>query len=489
MWLPFYSFRLMIAIGFAAVALVLWTAWAWYRGGLRPQAIGRARRLHGAWVLFIPLPYLAMEAGWVTREVGRQPWVIHDVLTTADGTSGIASGLVGASLAVYVAVYGLLAILYAIGLFKVIRQGPGWNRRRWGTMLETLGPYLPTIWLVHMGFFLLYYAVSDGIDLGVGMIALCGRSSEERGTLMGSIRSNWHGNQTWLVILGGMLFGAFPAFYALAFSAFYIPILVMLFGMVFRGIAFEFRDHSKTPQRWERSFAWGSLATALAQGFALGGILSGAMRVEHGEYVGGPWDWLNLYSAWVTVGVLAGYIMLGANYLIMKTNGELQKRSRRTAWVASAATLVVAATVHLWTALRFPFAQLRWWTFPDVLLVAGLTFLAGAAFVAVFVALYRGRETLPSFFNALVVVFSFCALSVVYYPHMVPSLDTPPVTVHALAAAPSSLMFMLSVSAVALPIIVGYTSYEYWVYRGKTERDMAGLDESMGRHPPAGGLR
>ncbi len=354
-------------------------------------------------------------------------------------------------------------------------------------MLETLGPYLPTIWLVHMGFFLLYYAISDGIDLGVGMIALRGRSSEERGTLMGSIRSNWHGNQTWLVILGGMLFGAFPAFYALAFSAFYIPILVMLFGMVFRGIAFEFRDHSENRRRWERSFAWGSVVTALAQGFALGGILSGAMRVEHGEFVGGPWDWLNLYSAWVTVGVLAGYTMLGANYLVMKTQGDLQERSRRTAFTASAVTLGVAATVHLWTALRFPFALQRWGSFPGGLLVGGLTLLAAGAFAAVFVALHRRRETLPAFFNALVIVFSFCALSVVYYPHMVPSLDTPPVTVHVLAAAPSSLMFMLMVAAVALPIIVGYTSYEYWVYRGKTERDMSGLEESMGRRPPAGG--
>jgi len=343
-------------------------------------------------------------------------------------------------------------------------------------MIEALKPHLADIWLLHMGFFLLYYAVSDGLDLGVGMISLFSKSSRERATLMGSIRSNWHGNQSWLIILAGMLFGAFPTFYAIVFSALYIPILIMLFGLVFRGVAFEFHDHSERKRLWEISFGYGSLIVSIAQGLALGAILSGNITVENGHFTGGPWAWLNPFGLLVAAGVLIGYSMLGANYLLMKTAGELQERSYRIAWGTSIVTLLVSLSVHAWVAFRYPHVGERWTTYPWMLLIDGFSLLAAAAYIALLVCIKKRREVAPIFLNAAIVVFSFTALSIGLYPYMIPNASSDGVTVAELAAAPETLMFMLYFSVVAVPVILVYTSYEYWVYRGKTD---AGLEEGV----------
>lgn len=339
-------------------------------------------------------------------------------------------------------------------------------------MLEILKPYLADIWLLQMAFFLLYYAVTDGLDLGVGIIALFTRDTVDQGTLMGSLKSNWHGNQTWLVILGGMLFGAFPVFYGVILSGLYIPIMVMLFGLVFRGIALELRDQSKRKRLWGTSFAWGSLIVSIAQGFALGGLLGGNLKVEHGDFVGGPWAWFETYSVLVTIGVLVGYPMLGANYLVMKTQGDLQNRAYRIAWTTSFITAGIAVAVHIWTALKFPYVAQRWTSFPGSLIIGGLALISAVLFILLLLSLKKRHENAPLFLNAALVVFSFAALSAGLYPNMIPNTFSEGVTVDEAAASPKTLLFMLYVSAVALPIVLLYTSYEYWVYRGKTSRGM-----------------
>ncbi len=186
---------------------------------------------------------------------------------------------------------------------------------------------LPIIWLAIIGFLLLFYALTDGFDLGVGIISLMTRGQEDRGLMMDSISGIWHLNQTWLVVLGGMLFGAFPLFYGILFSALYLPSMVMLLGFVFRGVAFDFREHSERPGTWEFLFGLGSLIATLAQGLALGGLLSG-VRLSQNRFIGSVWDWWNPFTALVTLGVFLGYVMLGAHYLILKTEGALQERSR-----------------------------------------------------------------------------------------------------------------------------------------------------------------
>ncbi len=343
-------------------------------------------------------------------------------------------------------------------------------------MFEAIMANLPEIWLVLIAFFVLYYAITDGLDLGVGMISLFAKNSEECGTMMGSIRSNWHSNESWLVILGGMLFGAFPIFYGVIFSALYIPVMVMLFGLIFRGISFEMRDHSERKRIWDLSFGGGSLTASVGQGFAFGGILSGYLRVESGEFTGSPWEWLNPYALLVTVGLLTGYIMLGANYLILKTEGYLQDRSYRIAWLASLFVAPVAVTVHIWTIFKYPHVAQKWQSYPGLYFVAGFTVIAALTFIMLLICLKKRFEIAPVFLNAALVIFSFAAISTGMYPNMIPN-EAGGIDVRTVAASSKTLIFMLYASVIVLPVVLLYTSYEYWVFRGKTQKGMQGYQD------------
>jgi len=335
-------------------------------------------------------------------------------------------------------------------------------------IMEAILPYLADIWLFLIGFFLLYYAITDGADLGVGIISLFARDDEERGRMMGTVEAAWHGNQTWLVLLGGMLFGAFPLFYAVLLSALYIPILLMLFGLMFRGVAFEFRKLARHKAGWGLAFSLGSFIAAMAQGFALGGLLWG-LEVENGRFVGSVWGWLSPFSVLAALGVLFGYVMLGAGYLIMKTTGDLQARSYRQALIASLATIPIAVTVHLWTIARYPHVAQKWVTLPDFFEVSLFPALAMLAFAMYFRCLYKRREVAPLLWNAVIILCSFIGLSVGMYPMMIPHVILPSVTVQSAAASPKTLLFMLVVTAVLIPVLLSYSVYGFWVFRGKTD--------------------
>ena len=333
-------------------------------------------------------------------------------------------------------------------------------------MVEAIEPYLANVWLFLIGFFLLYYAVTDGADLGVGIISLGAKDDEERGKMMGTVEATWHGNQTWLVLLGGMLFGAFPLFYAVLLSALYIPLVAMLLGLVFRGVAFEFRKHSPNKVLWGLAFGVGSLITTLAQGFALGGLLWG-LEVGDGVFIGSIWGWLTPFSCLVAAGVLAGYVMLGASYLVMKTSDELQDLSYRHAFIAALVTFPISVIVHLWTVVRHPHVAHKWVAPPDVYYVSFFSVVALAAFVMCLSSLSRRREVAPLLWNGALIFFSFVGLSVGMYPVMIPQVVLPGVTVHGAAASPKTLLFMLVVTGALIPVILSYTAYEFWVFRGK----------------------
>ena len=333
--------------------------------------------------------------------------------------------------------------------------------------MQTLTAHLPDIWLQLIGFFLLYYAVTDGADLGVGIWSLLCRQPQERQAMMASVSDIWHGNQTWLVILGGMLFGAFPNFYAILLSALYIPIVVMLFGLILRGVSFEFHERSDHKNLWCLVFGVGSLVVTLAQGFALGGLLGG-LSVMEGKFTGSVWDWLSPYGAFVSAGVVAGYLMLGANYLIARTSGALQTKSYRLAARSSLLTLLLSAGVHLWTTSRYPVMAQKWTTamrWPLLLLGLG----AIATFVFYFRSLGQRRQLAPFLLNAVIIVLSFTALSIGLYPHMIPGVLSS-LTVYQAAASSKTLLFMLVMTAILLPVILSYTAYNYWVFRGKTDK-------------------
>jgi cytochrome d ubiquinol oxidase subunit II len=335
-----------------------------------------------------------------------------------------------------------------------------------GVMMEAIEPYLANIWLFLIGFFLLYYAITDGADLGVGILSLLARDDGERGKMMGSIEATWHGNQTWLVLLGGMLFGAFPLFYAVLLSSLYIPLVLMLFGLVFRGVAFEFRKYSPNKVLWGWAFGAGSLVTTLAQGFALGGLLWG-LEIGDGVFIGSVWGWLTPFSCLVAVGVVVGYVMLGASYLVMKTTGDLQDRGYRQAFTAALITFPISIVVHLWTVARYPHVADKWLAKPDFYYVSVFPALAVIAFVMCLVSLSRRREVAPLLWNGALILFSFVGLSAGMYPVMIPQVVLPGVTVHGAAASPKTLMFMLVVTAAVIPFILCYTTYEFWVFRGK----------------------
>src|SRR5487761_503101 len=201
--------------------------------------------------------------------------------------------------------------------------------------MDNVHPFLVGVWVGFLGLFLTLYVVLDGFDLGIGVLSLFVREGERRAIMMVSLSSVWDANETWLVVLGGALFGAFPSVYGIVLHALYLPLIVMIFALVFRGVAFEFREHSRKPRIWEIAFGVGSLTATLCQGFVLGGLIAGP-QVRDGQFVGHAFDWLSPFSVLAALGVVFGYVLLGATYLIMKTTGKQQSHAVHTAWVAGA---------------------------------------------------------------------------------------------------------------------------------------------------------
>jgi cytochrome d ubiquinol oxidase subunit II len=332
---------------------------------------------------------------------------------------------------------------------------------------------LPDIWLLLIGFFLLYYAITDGANLGIGILSLLARDLGKRRLMMESIGHTWHASQTWLVILGGMLFGAFPLFYSVLLSALYIPIIIMLIGLIFRGVSFEFHARARRKGLWLFSFGFGSLVVTLAQGFALGGLLGGLDIVDN-RFAGSAWGWMTPYSLLAAGGVLFGYLMLGANYLIARTSGPLQRQSYRLAWLTGLLTLAVTAGVHIWTGLQYP-AMAEKWSLSSGLHLPSLLLLTALAFVLFFRSLAKRQQLAPFLWNSSIIILSFTALSIGLYPNMIPGGLSSAITVREAAASRLTLRFMLAMTVVLLPVILVYTSYNYWIFRGKT--DAVGYDE------------
>ncbi len=329
-----------------------------------------------------------------------------------------------------------------------------------------LQPYLANLWLSIIALFLLYYAAVDGAVLGVGMFTLINPEAKEREIMIGSLLSTWHSNQTWLVIVGGMMFGAFPLFYGLLLTALYIPVFLLLFGFIVRGMALDYWEAASHKRPWELAFGVGSLFTTLAQGFALGGLLGG-IHVEGSRFAGGLMDWATPFSVFMTAGVVLGYLMLGANFLILKMDGGLQHRGYRYALICAFLTFLASIGTYAWLLSRYPHMLMRFTTAPTAYFILPFPILALAGFLALFYSLWKGHEKLPLILNVIVIIFSFTGVSLGLYPLMIPNLISESLTVEKAAAAPQTLIFMLIVIGVTIPLILLYTTYEFWVFRGK----------------------
>ncbi len=332
--------------------------------------------------------------------------------------------------------------------------------------MVSLVPYLSELWLSLIAFFLLYYAAVDGVVLGIGMLSLVNPDEKERDLMMGAVLSTWHSNQTWLVIVGGMMFGAFPLFYGVLLSALYIPVFGMLFGFIIRGVALDFWAEASRKRPWELAFGLGSLLTSVAEGCALGGLLGG-IHVKQGRFAGGLMDWATPFGACITVGVILGFLMLAANFMVAKTEGRLQQRGYRYAQASSLLTLLISFCTYAWLLARHPHLRERWTDAPAAFYVLPFPALALLCFLALFYCLWKRYEKAPLLLNVAIIIFSFTGISLGFYPHMIPNVLGEAVTAPAAAAAPQTLIFMLTVVGIALPVILAYTSYEFWVFRGK----------------------
>lgn len=323
---------------------------------------------------------------------------------------------------------------------------------------------LALMWAGLVAFAVLAYVILDGFDLGVGILFPF-LDSHQRDVAMNSIAPVWDGNETWLVLGGGGLFAVFPLAYATILPALYAPIIAMLMGLIFRGVSFEFRARSKKSRfLWDFGFAGGSAVAAFAQGIALGALVQG-IPVENRAYAGGWWDWLTPFSVLTGIALVVGYALLGATWLIMKTEGGLARYARRAARNTGIAIFVLIGMVSLVTPLLNPAYLDRWFGWPSML----FSFIVPLLLVGCAWLLYRGlaeeREAQP--FLAALGFFVLCYVGILisFYPYMVPSS----ITIWQAAAPDESLAFLLVGAVILIPIILAYTAYAYWVFRGKVD--------------------
>ena len=322
---------------------------------------------------------------------------------------------------------------------------------------------LPLIWAGIIGIAVALYVILDGFDLGVGILFPFGRSEKERDQMIGSIAPFWDGNETWLVLGGAGLWVAFPRAYAAIMPALYLPVIVMLLALVFRGVAFEFRHVAETSKRyWNFAFAAGSALTAICQGVILGGLIQG-IDVKDGAFAGGVFDWATPFALMCGLGVIAGYGLLGATWLVMKTDGEVSARAKQHARLLLLAVLVFMAIVSLWTPLAFERIAARWFVTPNIYYLWPVPVLTGITAFALWRWLEAGRE-IPPFLAAIALfLFGYAGIVISVFPYLVPwSL-----TIWDTAAAPASQRFMLIGTLGLLPIIIGYFVFVFWVFRGK----------------------
>jgi cytochrome d ubiquinol oxidase subunit II len=329
--------------------------------------------------------------------------------------------------------------------------------------MDALLHFLPQVWFVILGLFLFLYVMLDGFDLGVGILSLTSSDEERRSLLMTSLGNVWDANETWLVVMGGALFGAFPLAYGTILNALYIPIFMMIFGLIFRAVAFEFREHSRRKLFWNFAFGAGSFLAALGQGFALGSVIEGITVDEAGHFIGSTWDWLDWRSLLVALTLIQGYVLIGSTYLILKTEGDLQKTHFRTAKLAAITTLIGAILITIATPVFYETVRTRLFSPPLLYIFAAIPLLGLLLVWLLLRSLNREEERTPFIWTILIFLLTFIGLGLIVFPYIIPTQ----ITIYQAAAAPSALVFMLVFVGFLIPIMLFYNIYQYVVFRGK----------------------
>ena len=336
------------------------------------------------------------------------------------------------------------------------------------TIVPTLD--LVPVWTLLLAFTVAYYVLFDGFDLGVGMLYRLAPRAAWRPIIMRSIQPVWDGNETWLVLGGLGLLGAFPLAFAIIIPAVYFPIIIMLLALVFRGVAFEFRFKSPLAQRfWDAGFSIGSAIATLAQGVVLGTFIQG-FNVGGRQFAGCSLDWVSPFAALTAVSLAFGYGLLGAGWLIIKTDGELQAWSRRAARVCLVGVVLAIVAVSIWTPLLNERVAHRWFSLPNLFWLLPIPVLTAVVAISIWLALGRDSEFWPFLGGILLFLLSFLGIAVSLWPFIIPYHYT----LWQAAADESTQAFLLIGTLLLIPIILVYTAWSYWVFRGKVRADLAG---------------
>ncbi|TKU46272.1 MULTISPECIES: cytochrome d ubiquinol oxidase subunit II [Citrobacter] len=324
---------------------------------------------------------------------------------------------------------------------------------------------ITVIWFIIIVFATLMYIVMDGFDLGIGMLFSIVHAPGERDVMVNSVAPVWDGNETWLVLGGAGVFGAFPLAYAVIADALAIPLTMMLIGLIFRGVAFEFRFKATPSHRlfWDYAFAGGSLLATVSQGIVVGAVING-FDIADRRFAGSALDWLTPFNVFCGLGLVAAYLLLGSTWLIMKSDGALQERMRKLTRHVLLALLAVIAVVSIWTPLNWQYIAERWFTLPNFYWFVPVPILVTILSLWIWRLSSDNTSHARPFILTLGLIFlGFSGLGISLWPYIIP----PHVTLWDAAAPPASQMFMLVGTLIIIPVILMYTAWSYYVFRGK----------------------
>jgi cytochrome bd ubiquinol oxidase subunit II len=327
---------------------------------------------------------------------------------------------------------------------------------------------LVPIWTAILAAAVFFYVALDGFDLGVGMLYIFAPNRNARDLVMNSIAPIWDGNETWLVLGSIGLFAAFPVAFAIIIPAVYFPILLMLLALIFRGVAFEFRYRDAEHRTfWDYDFAAGSALAAFAQGVVLGSFIQG-FHVEGRQFVGNSFDCFTPFAVFCGLALIFGYGLLGAGWLVIKTEGTLQDWARALGRRCLIGTAVAVAIVSLWTPVLDAHIAARWFSWPNVLLLAPVPLLTAGLIWYAWRSLNNTSEYAPFVAALGLFVMSYLGIAISLWPMIVPRHFT----LDQAAASESTQAFLLIGTLILLPVILLYTSWSYWVFRGKVRSDI-----------------
>ena len=315
------------------------------------------------------------------------------------------------------------------------------------------------------------YVTLDGFDLGVGILFPFAPATATRDAMMRSLAPMWDGNETWLVLGGMVLLAGFPGAFAILLPAFYVPLALMLLGLVLRGVAFEFRSQGGPLELgWTMAFSGGSALAGFCQGAILGAFITGDIAVANGQFAGSPFDWLQLFSVATGLGMVAFYALLGAGWLIWRTDGNTQIFAREIARVGLLATGAAIALGSLWTPLALPSVWARWFTLPGTVYLAPLPILAALAWLTAWRSLWSKREWLPFAATIVLLLTALAGLGISIWPAAIPGV----MTIWQAASVHRTQVIVAGAIVVILPVILAYVGFSYWVFRGKIGASTAG---------------